>query len=59
MQRLEKLKDYYIDSIRTFVGVLRSLEARTSTHPGLALLRDNATLAGVMDVHRIVSRVVQ
>lgn len=57
--RIDTPEEYYINSIGTFVGVLQSLELRPSVHPGLALLRDKATLSGVMAVHKIVSRVVQ
>jgi hypothetical protein len=57
--RLDKMEEYYIDSIGTFVGILQRLETRPSTHPGLALLRDKPSLSGVMAVHKIVSRAVQ
>jgi hypothetical protein len=53
--RLGKPDEYYIDSVGTFFGILESLEPRPSTHPGLALLRDKATLHGVMQVHRTIS----
>ena len=54
--RLGEPDEYYIDSVGTFFGILQSLEPRPSTHPGLGMLRDKATLHGVMQVHRTISR---
>jgi hypothetical protein len=54
--RVGEADEYYIDSIGTFFGILQSLEPRPSTHPGLAMLRDKATLHGLMRVHRTISR---
>jgi hypothetical protein len=56
--RLEKPDEYFVDSTGTFFGVLKSLEKRTSTHVGLALLRDKTTLYVVMEVHRVISQAV-
>jgi hypothetical protein len=53
--RLGEAQGYYINSIGTFFGVLESLDPRPSTHRGLAMLRDQATLHGVMQVHRTIS----
>ena len=54
--RLGKVEEFHVDSAGTFSGVLRQLEVRPSTHPGLARLRDRATMYGVITVHKIVSR---
>jgi hypothetical protein len=53
--RVGKPDEYFIDSVGTFFGVLKSLEKCVSTHPGLALLRHKNTLYGVMEVHKIIS----